>query len=863
MADFTEEKLYQILKKHFELYYDSCYYNTYEHESNFFKDYWGKASLVERYLVEKFLRCGFTEVLARQTYDRFQGGPLTPRSDFSFITVENYPELKQLHEDAEKARNKHNNHVWNKLTNYLYRITFLKGLLKNNMIDAEYIDDVKKFIAYEERIRYLKENECFEYSPNGKKYSAELEKLKADYEKEFERTHPGYRKEMDECWEKEMRSRGSGNYAEIKKKYNYEPFIPERTVIENTTSIFFTVFRAHQKKVAAYHKSNGNYKNYARAMLRILDEHYQYKYDPGEEIFKENSYIFEFKQRFEIDLSSYREEETKSTPTVASPSPASTSSARKTTAKPRKKKEATKPVESATTVSEAPKKEPLAEPKKPSIPSKGEVRKYCLISESGAMRDFTGPMDYVQLPDGITAILGNTFKRVKDKLRVVIIPEGVRTIEANTFANCPNLEEVHLPESLTFIGEKAFLNCKKLKTINFPKALTNIDSYAFNGCESLKSADLPKDCFFTRNVYMMPFPQGCDVTVEGIAVNANIVEYSIAVQRKEKEESLNYLITAESIANSKKNLIMSSTVLQGIKAAMECVIVPNGINTVNPNCLKDTKQKLRLLVLPESITKIGKNAFKGLEALEEVRLPEELIHIGQYAFADCPKLKTVKFPSTLEKIDSSAFKGCTSLDKVIVPKECVYVKDGEYLRSFPATCKVIISGDIAEIIKEDNAAPPANNASAYEITAKDFSLSLDNLVISNGVLSGIKNELECVVIPDGVTSIEPNAFGYRSAMVRILVLPTTLKVVSKDVFREFSFLEEVRLNEGTTRIEASAFAYCKRLKTVVFPDSLEYIGNSAFKACESLKKVTLPKGCVYTNNKYAGSFPDTCEVVLK
>ena len=43
----------KILKKHFELYYDSCYYNTYEHESNFFKDYWGKAGLVERYLVEK------------------------------------------------------------------------------------------------------------------------------------------------------------------------------------------------------------------------------------------------------------------------------------------------------------------------------------------------------------------------------------------------------------------------------------------------------------------------------------------------------------------------------------------------------------------------------------------------------------------------------------------------------------------------------------------------------------------------------------------------------------------------------------------------------------------------------------------
>lgn len=685
MADFTEEKLYQILKKHFELYYDSCYYNTYEHESNFFKDYWGKASLVERYMVEKFLRCGFTEVLAQKTYDRFQGGPLTPRSDFSFITVENYPELKQLHEDAEKARNKHNNHVWNKFTNYLYRITFLKGLLKNNMIDAEYIDDVKKFIAYEERIRYLKENECFEYSPNGKKYSAELEKLREEYEKEFERTHPGFKEEKDEAWRKEIMCRGNPCYGAVLRKYNYTPYVPERDIIENTTSIFFTVFRAHQKKVAAYHKSNGNFKNYARAMLRILDEHYQYKYDPGEEIFKENSYIFEFKKRFEIDLSSYREEEKKVAPSPA-PEP------KKTASKPRKKKEATKPVESAPTVSEAPKKEPIAEPEKPSIPSKDEIRKYCLISETGSLRDFTGKMDYVVLPDGINNILGGTFKRVKETLRVVVIPEGVTEIQQKTFADCPNLEEVHLPDTLTYIGENAFLNCKKLKAINFPSKLWRIDCYAFNGCESLKRADLPKDCYITPNKHMKPFPQGCVVTLGGVVTDASIVEYNDekAVAQREKEQALNYLITTESIAKSKESLIMTSTVLQGIKTELEYVFIPEGINTVNPNCLKGTKSKVRLISLPESLTRIGKDAFKELSELEEVRFSEDLTHIGASAFANCPKLKTVKFPYTMEKIDVSAFKGCKSLTKVILPKKCAYTKDNKYLNSFPDTCEVVL-----------------------------------------------------------------------------------------------------------------------------------------------------------------------------
>ncbi len=685
MSDFTEEKFYQVLKKHFEFYYESCYYDTYEHESKYFKDYWGKAGLVQRYLVDKFLRCGFTEVLAEKTYDRFQGGPLTPRSDFSFITVENYPELKQLHEDAEKARNRHNNHVWNKLTNYLDRIYYLKGLLKNNLIDAEYLDAVNKFIAYEERIRYLRDNECLEYSTKRRNYEEELEKLRNEYEKEFARTHPGFKEEYDEAWIKEFEHRGSCATSAVLKKYNYTRYVPERDIIEKTTSIFFTVFRARQKRVANYQKSNGNFKNYARAMLRILDEHYQYKYDPGEEIFKENAYIFKFKKIFEIDLSSYREEEKKAAPAPA-PEP------KKTASKPRKKKEPVKPVESAPTVSEAPKKEPIAEPEKPSIPSKDEIRKYCLISETGSLRDFTGKMDYIVLPDGINNILGGTFKRVKETLRVVVIPEGVTEIQQKTFADCPNLEEVHLPDTLTYIGENAFLNCKKLKAINFPSKLWRIDCYAFNGCESLKRADLPKDCYITPNKHMKPFPQGCVVTLGGVVTDASIVEYNDekAAAQREKEQALNYLITTESIAKSKESLIMTSTVLQGIKTGLEYVFIPEGINTVNPNCLKGAKSKVRLISLPESLTRIGKDAFKELSELEEVRFSEDLTHIGASAFANCPKLKTVKFPYTMEKIDASAFKGCKSLTKVILPKKCAYTKDNKYLNSFPDTCEVVL-----------------------------------------------------------------------------------------------------------------------------------------------------------------------------
>ena len=190
---------------------------------------------------------------------------------------------------------------------------------------------------------------------------------------------------------------------------------------------------------------------------------------------------------------------------------------------------------------------------------------------------------------------------------------------------------------------------------------------------------------------MKPFPQGCVVTLGGVVTDASIVEYNDekAVAQREKEQALNYLITTESIAKSKESLIMTSTVLQGIKTELEYVCVPEGINTVNPNCLKGTKSKVRLISLPESLTRIGKDTFKELSELEEVRFSEDLTHIGASAFANCPKLKTVKFPYTMEKIDASAFKGCKSLTKVILPKKCAYTKDNKYLNSFPETCEVV------------------------------------------------------------------------------------------------------------------------------------------------------------------------------
>ena len=54
----------------------------------------------------------------------------------------------------------------------------------------------------------------------------------------------------------------------------------------------------------------------------------------------------------------------------------------------------------------------------------------------------------------------------------------------------------------------------------------------------------------------------------------------------------------------------------------------------------------------------------------------------------------------------------------------------------------------------------------------------------------------------------------------------------------------VEIPEGVTEIGRGAFAYCKSLKHVTLPSSLNTIGQKAFFDCESLLSIEIPNGVV-------------------
>ena len=71
----------------------------------------------------------------------------------------------------------------------------------------------------------------------------------------------------------------------------------------------------------------------------------------------------------------------------------------------------------------------------------------------------------------------------------------------------------------------------------------------------------------------------------------------------------------------------------------------------------------KIVKIPDGVTEIGKEAFKGMTQLEEVVLADSVITIQKLAFADCKNLKEVVLSSDskLQKIEEQAFLNCEKL----------------------------------------------------------------------------------------------------------------------------------------------------------------------------------------------------------
>lgn len=114
-------------------------------------------------------------------------------------------------------------------------------------------------------------------------------------------------------------------------------------------------------------------------------------------------------------------------------------------------------------------------------------KSYTLIDYNYLSPDASGcaeiPAIYEGLP--VTEIASQAFY-ASEKLKTVIIPEGIVEIGSYAFYHCGSLESINFPTTLRRIKEYAFEGCDSITSVEIPWSI-NIGFRAFCECENLEN----------------------------------------------------------------------------------------------------------------------------------------------------------------------------------------------------------------------------------------------------------------------------------------------------------------------------------------------------------------------------------------
>lgn len=255
----------------------------------------------------------------------------------------------------------------------------------------------------------------------------------------------------------------------------------------------------------------------------------------------------------------------------------------------------------------------------------------------------------------------------------------------------------------------------------------------------------------------------------------------------------------------------------------------NGTSLTEYENLKDEKfQYVKKLVLPDSVTEIGKFAFFDFPSLEDVTLPNGITNISSYAFWNCTSLKSVTIPDGVKSIGSKAFQDCTSLTDITIPNNVEEI--GNFAFGGCTNLKSVTIPDSVTNIDED----AFRNCKRFEIICQKGSYA-EEFAAEKGILieyideEKYRIEGDTLIINDGVTTIDKDDFHFCDE-------------------KEFSFLikhkleniKKVIIPDSVTSIEHFSFYNYENLESITIPDNVEVIGGLAFNGCESLTSITIP-----------------------
>ena len=332
-------------------------------------------------------------------------------------------------------------------------------------------------------------------------------------------------------------------------------------------------------------------------------------------------------------------------------------------------------------------------------------------------------------------------------IKKVVIDEGVTNIGYEAFRACSKLASIKVSNSVTSIGDYAFCECSSLTSIEISNSVTSIGDYVF------------ADCYSLDNIYV-------------------------------------------SESNSKYK--SQGGVLYD-KKMTKLIVCPAG--------------KKENIEIPLGVTSIGDYAFGECSYLTSIEIPNSVTSIGHSVFYNCVFLTSITIPKSVTSIGSAAFEYCSNLNTIYCYKNSTADKYTDY----PSTATKVYLDDVTTTESTTETTSVTETTTETTTTVEN----LFNFNSSTGTITGYSGSEKVVNIPSNIGGVE-------------------VKVIGENAFKNNTDIETVIIPEGVNSIEDFAFYKCTGLKYVSIPESVTSVSEDGFYRCGALN-VTCKKGSTADN----------------
>lgn len=456
----------------------------------------------------------------------------------------------------------------------------------------------------------------------------------------------------------------------------------------------------------------------------------------------------------------------------------------------------------------------------------------------------------------------------------LVFHDSARVIDASAMRWQQKIVDLVIGSKITTVGKEAFYG-SNMKTVYVPKSVSDLHPEAFSGCMRLEKIILEagSEYYYHEGGIFGKKTNGVkksiiwiDPTTPSAHLDANILTdgSGFAYQTFTFAGALKKVTSSHStfkVDSSEQFIIKSTTTVIACVGGAEIVTIPN------------------------TITIIDWNAFRGCKFLHTVTLGTKVTTVRGSSFRDCPKLAIFDFANTAPAVGSFTYatSGHTTFKRwtgVTVLPESVF--QTAYQQTLDM--KHIVRLDkqaffrcnyLQEVIFRDvTTIGPGCFSECPMLTTVDMKLCTKLKTIGSTAFTNCKS-LESLILPGSVENIQASSFAYNKKLTSItfhsesanyqsldgvvysknlktlIVCPSGLDrievhsqadTIGYNAFYGCMNLVDVVMRDNILKIEAAAFFDCSRIEFIRLPASLKTIGSRAVESCGRLRKI------LYCNN---------------